>query len=207
MSNVWYTSDLHLFHRNVSYQRRNGGYWPQDKSLVTPEDVDWHNNLLAQQWDQAVSSDDTVWVLGDLTANDKNIPDAVEWIQERPGTKHLVAGNHDPVHPLHSNAHRWQAQYLEAFHSVQAFAKKSFVINGKKTPVKLSHFPWAEDGSEEVRYDEWRLRPTDDFLLHGHTHSINRFSGKEIHVGVDAWGFGPVPQAEIIDYMRSHLGN
>jgi len=37
------------------------------------------------------------------------------WISERPGVKHLIAGNHDAVHPMHPDAHRIARDYLEAF--------------------------------------------------------------------------------------------
>jgi len=39
----------------------------------------------------------------------------VSWISERPGVKHLIAGNHDAVHPMHPDAHRIARDYLEAF--------------------------------------------------------------------------------------------
>lgn len=200
---VWFTSDLHLFHRAVSYQRRYGS-WPADRSLVTEDDVAWHNTTLAENWDRVVRRDDTVWVLGDLTANDKNIHDALDWIRQRPGAKHFIAGNHDPCHPMHRDAHAWQSvymtdsrdgQYRKAFYSVQAFAKRVVKVDGGKLTLRLSHFPYeADHPGKESRFDEYRLRPVNDaLLLHGHTHSSSFLtSPTEMHIGVDAWDLTPV---------------
>ena len=35
------------------------------------------------------------------------------------------------------------------------------------------------------------------FLLHGHTHSTNKYKDRMIHVGVDAWKYKPVASHEI----------
>ena len=35
------------------------------------------------------------------------------------------------------------------------------------------------------------------FLLHGHSHSKNRYKDRMIHVGVDAWKYKPVALHEI----------
>jgi calcineurin-like phosphoesterase family protein len=146
-----------------------------------------------------VRADDQVWVLGDISVGGKaNETRALAWIAQRPGAKHLVAGNHDSCHPYRSQAYKWQRTYLEVFASVQQSAVRK--VSGQR--VLLSHFPFqgAEDGDHTVenRFEEWRLprigENTDRWLLHGHTHSPSRGGrGRQLHVGVDAHDLAPVP--------------
>jgi calcineurin-like phosphoesterase family protein len=115
-----------------------------------------------------------------------------------PGTKHLIAGNHDPCHPMHRDAHKWQAAYLQVFASVQPFARRRI----RNQDVLLSHFPYVKD-RHEARYMQYRLRDEGAWLLHGHTHqSEQRREGREIHVGLDAWDLTPVSLDTIADLMR-----
>jgi len=117
-------------------------------------------------------------------------------IAELPGTKHLIAGNHDRCHPMHRDAHNWQRRYLEVFDSVQSFARRR--IAGRQ--VMLSHFPFSGDHTFEDRYTQYRLRDEGAWLLHGHTHSMSKGEGRQIHVGADAWGMAPV-SLEVIEKM------
>lgn len=184
MTTVYYTADLHLGHRLIAGLRGFG------------EDTDAHDAALATAWDGLVGKDDHVWVLGDLTMKG-NPADALAWIVARPGVKHLVAGNHDPCHPMHRQAHKLQPRYLEAFASVQPYARRK--IDGRV--VLLSHFPFHADRGE-VRYAQYRLPDLGEFLLHGHTHSRERFtSDHELHVGLDAWDLRPVSEAEVVDHL------
>lgn len=183
---VWFTSDLHFGHRFVAGLRGFDG-------------PDEHDEVLIERWSKNVRKDDQVWVLGDLAASSPTR--ALEIVQSLPGTKHLIAGNHDNCHPMHRDSHRWQPRYLEAFSSVQPFARRR--IDG--TEVLLSHFPYAKDRNE-ARYMQYRLRDEGAWLLHGHTHQADqRLEGREIHVGVDAWDFTPVPIHTITDLMKEAL--
>ncbi|MEV5646919.1 metallophosphoesterase family protein [Nocardia sp. NPDC052254] len=185
MSEVWFLADPHIGHRLVSGLR----------GFDTPEQ---HDAGLAERWDERIGHDDQVWVLGDISVGGKG-PQlaALDWIAQRPGVKHLVAGNHDGCHPMRSEAHRWQRIYLDSFASVQQSAIRK--IDARR--VLLSHFPFHGDdeGDHTVRnrFEEWRLPATGDnagrWLLHGHTHSPVRVRGRSIHVGLDAHDLAPVP--------------
>lgn len=179
---VWFTSDLHFGHRFVAGLR---GF----------EDPADHDERLMAEWQERVSKDDQVWVLGDLAVSSP--VRALDLIQSLPGRKHLIAGNHDGCHPMHRDSHKWQPKYLTAFESVQAFARRR--IDGEE--ILLSHFPYAKDRNE-ARYMQYRLRNEGAWLLHGHTHGSERLEGREIHVGVDAWDFAPVPIHTIADLMK-----
>jgi len=184
MSGVWFTSDLHFGHRLVARHRGFG------------DDTMAHDTAIYDNWTKVVAKDDVVWVLGDLALN--SVGRALEVIGSLPGRKHLIAGNHDPCHPMHRAAHKWQRRYLEAFVSVQPFARQK--IDGQE--VLLSHFPYDKD-RHEVRYTQYRLPNEGKWLLHGHTHdAYQKREGKEIHVGVDAWELSPVSINTIVDLMR-----
>lgn len=181
---TWFTSDLHFGHRMVAGLR----------GFDTPEKHDQH---LMDQWRERVHKNDQVWVLGDLAVSSPFR--ALEIIDSLPGRKHLIAGNHDRCHPMHRDSHKWQPKYLTAFESVQAFARRR--VSGAGITL-LSHFPYSKD-RHEARYMQYRLRDEGAWLLHGHTHQADqRREGREIHVGVDAWGFAPVSLETIADLME-----
>ncbi|OQZ87914.1 hypothetical protein BST11_25465 [Mycobacterium alsense] len=202
---VWFTSDLHIGHRLCATIR---GFIPECQSLPVNErriesGVVDHDSELAGNWDAVVKPGDQVWVLGDISAGGTAAQlSALQWLSNRPGEKHLIAGNHDGVHPLHRNSHKWQPEYLKVFASVQTMARRK--INGQN--VLLSHFPYRGDHTDKDRYIQYRLRDEGLPLLHGHTHSREKYraglighngaiifrDSPTIHVGVDAWDLRPV---------------
>lgn len=192
MTQVWFTSDLHIGHKNIALTR---GFDADDA----------HDAFLALKWDAVVRPTDQVWVLGDVSMSGKhNVAPALQWIAERPGTKYLVAGNHDSCHPMHSQAHKWQRIYLEVFETVQQSAVRK--IHGHR--VLLSHFPYAAgpnaDHTTEVRYPEWRFPDRGQFIIHGHTHSRFKVWDKQIHVGVDAHDLSPVSLNWVEDVVQNY---
>ena len=217
---TWFTSDLHLHHRAMAYFRRYG-HWPADKSQVTDQDVLWHNDLLARNWDTVVGMDDQVWVLGDLTANEAHLPKALQWIQDRPGTKHLILGNHDPAHPIHRESHKWLPKYFadeagRVFSSVQSAARRRVTLtDGTRQDVLLSHFPYEGDGDSrpEDRDTQWRLRNEGLPILHGHTHTDKKLTWvyaptngefptiPQVHVGLDAWDYTPMSLQQVTELL------
>jgi len=207
MGTTWFTSDLHLGHRLVAELRGFG------------DDTAAHDAAIAAAWALVVRPEDTVWVLGDVavTSSSGGVDTVLDQIGALPGAKHLVAGNHDPVHPMHRGAWKWQARYLSVFASVQPFARlrmSTLRVDGQQVtgPVLLSHFPYAQDGrhaAEGHAVDtaaQWRLPDLGGWLLHGHTHSaVQVTDGRQVHVGVDAWGLRPATQWQIEGLMmRQH---
>lgn len=188
MGNVWFTSDLHLGHRLVAKLRGFG----EDEHSTTA-----HDAAVFDGWTACVRDDDQVWVLGDVALTDHET--ALQRIGSLPGVKHLVTGNHDPCHPMHREAHKWQRRYMDVFASVQTAARRR--IAGQD--VLLSHFPYTVDRGFEVRYSQWRLPDLGLHLLHGHTHQPERVtSPREVHVGLDAWSLAPVPLRVIQEMIK-----
>lgn len=177
---IWFTSDAHLGHKFVAELR---GF----------ASVEEHDAVLLDNWAKAVGPDDQVWVLGDLAL--ARWLEALDTLQKLPGHKHLIPGNHDKCHGMYRDSTKYLPIYLEAFESVQLFARRR--INGHS--VMLSHLPFSLDRGLEPRYVEYRLRDCGSKLLHGHTHAKSQISedGREVHVGVDAHSFAPVSLDEV----------
>lgn len=197
---IWYTADLHIGHELVARHRTRGMVLPR----YVGAEIDEHDRLLARSWDRLVGDDDHVWVLGDVSAGGAEATAfALNWIASRPGRKHLVPGNHDPVHPMHRDAYRWQSAYLQVFASVQPFARRRIAGHS----VLLSHFPYQADHTPTARFDQYRLRDCGEVLLHGHIHSRDRVKGREIHVGVDAWDLEPASGESIESIVAEIAGS
>ena len=83
---IWAIADLHL----------SLGVPNKTMDLFGPE---WTNHAqkIAQTWDEKITTGDLVLVPGDISwamRLDEARPD-LEWLEERPGTKVLIRGNHD----------------------------------------------------------------------------------------------------------------
>lgn len=165
---------------------------------VGPE---WHDEVLAANWDGVVGKNDVVWVLGDLCLSGTAVTNnALDWVKSRPGRKHLISGNHDNCFPgTNRDFAKWMPRYLEVFETVQPFARKK--IAGKN--VLMSHFPYSGDHTVTERFTQWRLPDMGEWLLHGHTHTAEKIRGKMIHVGVDAHNFTPVSMEKIFRMVSS----
>lgn len=197
---VWFTSDLHINHKLVAGKR---GFWLKDQDGVAEPNVYAHDDFLAAVWDTTVAPGDTVYVLGD-TGIGRFSQVVLPWFEARPGTKHLISGNHDPVFVGHSKWKKDMREWLEVFESVQSSA--SVKLAGRK--VLLSHFPYEEWGEGparggESRYNEFRFPDKGLPLLHGHTHGTEVAHGHSYHVGLDAHALELVPQESILEWLNT----
>lgn len=191
MATTWYTSDLHLGHPYVA-------------RLRGCEDTDQHDRRILSNLLMAVQPGDTLWVLGDISSGWKPQEErALDLLEEtlqplrqgdNPLRLHLIAGNHDSCHPLHTHAYLRQPRFLEVFDSVQS----QQVMQWQDQEVWLSHFPRPgfEHEGMESRFDELRLSVP--YLVHGHLHSAQPVTAPgQVDVGVDAWDLAPVPHARV----------
>lgn len=210
---VWFTSDLHIGHKLVAAERGFNSVTDHDEAIM--------------QTLSAVPRGDQLWILGDISVGnrgaEKRALDLLLKLKNRDRELHLIPGNHDSCHPaMNRDSHRNTRQYLEVFESVQLFARRR--IHGRT--VLLSHFPYKGDHTDYDRDREFRLQDEGAFLLHGHTHSSDVFSGegfqtdivvksetavsrrpthlpgRQIHVGWDAHR-SVVPIDEISRYIEA----
>lgn len=87
MPNVFFISDLHLFHSNILKFKKADG------SLTRPGFRDLHHMhaVIGENWCRTVKAEDKVYVLGDVTFHQ----DGLKLMRGWPGHKRLVRGNHD----------------------------------------------------------------------------------------------------------------
>lgn len=78
----YYIGDLHFGHKNcLSFDNRPF------------KDIDEHDRVLIDNWNEVVGIDDDVWILGDFSWH--NATKTIEIFNQLNGHKHLCVGNHD----------------------------------------------------------------------------------------------------------------
>lgn len=185
MAKILYTSDLHFFHRNI-IEYCDRPYRTADGQL----NVEAMNAALVSNWNDAVSDDDTVRVLGDVSFG-KKLPTA-RILKQLKGWKELIRGNHD-----------------------EGFSDKFFVDCGFQVyddrffprmlldGTVLIHSPWKDERDHAA--GAFIDRPKGSLTLCGHVHkSWARRVAPEgavfLNVGVDVRGYRPVTMEELLRY-------
>lgn len=173
----WATADWHLFHRNIRK------YEPS-----RPEDFE---NLLLQNWREAVAPEDVVYFLGDLFLGPRSLcPEIASKISALPGHKIFVRGNHDK---RLSTGFLIQCGFDRVYPLYLALPKRGWL---------LSHYPLT---NADPRYVERILETRKAFEehactlhVHGHVHSKRPFRWetpdgiKCCNVSVEVTNFRPV---------------
>lgn len=123
---VWFTSDLHFFHKNiVKYCNR---------PFNDTEDM---NNTLIKRWNALIKEDDVVFVLGDFCFG--GYDKWVSILKQLNGKIHLIQGNHDPDNVVNRLLNE---NYLESVSLM-----KLIEIDGQK--LFLCHYPMISWPNEE----------------------------------------------------------
>ena len=211
MPATWFTADHHFGHTKIIDAC--------ERPFTDAADM---NHGLVERWNEVVSYDDTVYVLGDFAMGPRseNLPIA----GKLNGYKILVPGNHDmcwpglidPTKDLVRQAIRFNKQvlaYLEAgFDEIWCRPldePNSINLPGSGTKVELCHFPYAGSNPAETRYADQMPPDRGSWLVHGHNHNSHQSrwndtprggqrNGRMINAGVDVWGWYPV-HADTID--------
>lgn len=174
MSKIFFTSDPHYGHANILK------FCPNTRKYASVEEM---NRALIARWQEQVTEEDTVYILGDVFFT--KLDEALSIMQQLPGHKHLILGNHDKV--LRNNP-----ELLACFESVSEY--KTITID--KIHVVLFHFPVAE----------WDKMHYGSYHLHGHTHGNYVHAGRALDVGVDGPATvnnGLVEWADVDRYCRT----
>jgi calcineurin-like phosphoesterase family protein len=184
---TWFTSDLHFGHANIiKYENR-----PFDS-------VDEMNEGIIERWNSMVQPSDHVWVLGDVCMG--KLRETLPLCAQLNGSKTLIPGNHDKPW----NGHKKQSTAGYEMFIIHTSGRSVWrTIQGHK--VVMDHFPYTGESNDhfEDRYEDWRPKDGGSWLLHGHVHGAWRQRGRQINVGVDAWGGFPVHEDEIIDLIAA----
>ena len=120
MSNIFFTSDNHFFHKNIRK------FCPETRKGETVEEM---NELMIQKWNDTVSLHDEVYILGDFSFGDD--AQTLTILDRLKGRLHLIKGNHD----------YWiTPETRKYFESIQDFR----VLKMDKKEISLFHYPIYE---------------------------------------------------------------
>lgn len=189
---IFFTSDPHYWHANVI------------KYCDRPfKDVEEMNEKLVYNWNSVVTENDTVYVLGDFSFAGRSVE---IYTHRLLGEKVLVPGNHDPIHPYNKHfkkkAKAGDPNYWKRFYEFNGWNVADLTttmdIPGVAV-INMSHMPYD---NADPRYVDYVPKDDGRWLLHGHTHSKSKGSGRMIHVGVDAWNFTPIHIDEIVKIIE-----
>lgn len=194
MKNTFFTSDWHYGHANII------------RLCERPfKDIHEMHSTLIENYRKAVSPNDTVYFLGDICWNPKDLP---ELLKQLPGYKVLIAGNHDKCfEQLHYanpgqpwKGKDWMSYYREAgFQHISAH--DSVYVNSSRNwanSVWLSHFPYADRNDTTQSYRKFRLnREKNKWLIHGHIHNKGFIKDNQINISVEMWDYSPVHMSSI----------
>ena len=135
---TFYISDLHFGHSNIlTYDNRPFA------------NIEQHDRQLIERWNNTVTNDDDVWILGDISWH--NAQKTIEVFSQLNGKKHLCKGNHDTG--MLGNK-ELQKMFVEICHYKE--------INlGGRTGLVLSHYPIP---CFNGHYHGW-------YHLYGHVHN------------------------------------
>lgn len=180
---TWFTADLHFGHANI-IEYENRGF----------ASVDEMNRSIIDKWNGTVGEDDTVIIVGDFAMG--KLRDTVPLANDLNGRLCLVPGNHDKCWAGRHKMSR--SMYVDAGFMILP-EEHSLLMSG--VSVKLCHFPYAGESNRHFldRYEDHRPVDKGDWLVHGHVHGAWRQKGRQINVGIDAWGGKLVSGKEITD--------
>lgn len=201
---IYFTSDQHFGHINIV---KNLG---QGRPFYN---VDHMNSCIRANWFEVVRPEDVVYVLGDSAMG--SFEETILLFADLPGEKLFIPGNHDKIGGTQSfNRNKtFRPLYEEVgFQILDDITSIGISTSYGNQEVLLSHYPYSEScgrDNAEARRDKFRkVRPINEGLplIHGHTHSSERFDAMEplqFHVGVDANNFTPVPLTDVQVWLES----
>ena len=183
MSNIWVSSDLHLGHsKNFIYEPR--GF----------ESVQEHDETIIKNWNELVSPDDDVYLLGDLMLNDNE--HGMKCLGRLNGRLHLIRGNHD-------SDERWKL-YADSWNVVELCGWATQLRISKQS-IFLSHYPTITSNCDVEKPLKARV-----LNLCGHSHTKDPFAdwdkGLIFHCEMDSNNCKPWNYEDIIKKVKEKIG-
>ena len=139
------------------------------------------DETLIRNWNETVTDDDTIYVLGDISMKIQKYD-----LNVLKGRIHVILGNHDK-----------RPNYFKQFTHILSIQDRKYIdVEGQI--IVLDHFPlhrW-----DRSHYGSWHL--------FGHCHGrLTDGVGKSLDVGVDSWQYRPVSFVNIKAAMRHKPDN
>lgn len=164
MSKIWFTSDTHGYHKNIT--RGVTDWCDASRGCRDFDTIDQMTDAIVDGINKHVLPGDVLFHLGDWTFGGQ---DKIKLFRDRILCEniHLITGNHD-LHIINKKHH--QVHFKEV---VQA---KLITID--KTIVYMSHFP-----CEDARFDKKSVH------IHGHCHGArneDNLDKNRLDVGIDS---------------------
>ena len=191
MTQHYYTADLHLCHEKVAKHR---GFYS------VPE----HDYTVIKELSEVAHSGNQIYILGDISGGGRETT-ALGMLalafMHKDADLHLIAGNHDSIHPMHRHSNRAHEKFRRVFASIDSMG----TFRHDRHKVMLSHFPYTGDRGTD-RYPEYRLNDVGKPIVHGHTHSTKKVSHSnngslQICVSLDAWDMKPVAKHQLTNII------
>jgi calcineurin-like phosphoesterase family protein len=202
--NTFVTADTHFDHPDIILHCKRPWYVNNPKYdpikpydfrdnnplMVTKESLEAHNQTLVSNWNKMVSKKDRVIIVGDFA-----FANHTKWASLLNGKKVLVMGNHDEMNQ----------ESMKSFDEVYDFGCVKKIRTGKNDENGKAY-------KEKVTFCHYAMRSWPDSWngsasLHGHGHfrMPELDSLLSFDIGVDGWGYIPVPWEAIqikIDVKR-----
>lgn len=174
---VYFTSDLHLGHKNVITLC--------NRPFSCIEEMDLE---LIHNWNRMVQRGDTVYILGDLMFRNECPPE--EYLDQLKGKKHLIVGNHD---------RKWMKQ-VDLSRYFESVGPMIFGTDGEHS-FTACHYPmmsWPGGRKSYMLFGHIHENTDMDFwpLIEKNDHMLN--------VGVDINDFAPVCFQELVLNNQRH---
>ena len=171
---LYFTSDPHFYHEKIITHTQ--------RPFHSAEQM---NKVLIQKWNEKISHNDEVYILGDLTMKGPDLASAC--LYSLKGKKHLIRGNHDGF----VDSPKFDRSI---FASISDYMEISYL----NTKFILFHYPILE----------WNGCGKGSIALHGHQHNHGNYNTENLKngirrydVGVDANHMTPVSAEEIINFF------
>lgn len=183
MGKIWLTSDLHLGH---------------DKDFIwSPrgfKSVEEHDKAIIKNWNELVSWDDEVWVLGDLVLGDSGA--GCRKLNQLAGNIRIIYGNHD-------SATRIQ-MYANIRPTILGMGL-AYILKYQGYNFYLSHYPTICTNGDKDKPLKRQI-----IGICGHSHTKNKFQdmdkGLIYHVELDAHDNKPILLDDIIEDIKNYKG-
>lgn len=187
MSEIWFTSDLHLMH-NKEFLYGPRGFSNETDMCET----------IVENWNKVVKPEDIVYDLGDIALSD--VQTAAKYIRKLNGRHMWIYGNHDTKNKM---------EYLITYCYNQLYGRGwAECIKYGKLSLYLSHYPTLTANFDDKHFNQHVIN------LHGHTHQQTNWLQLDnpfmYHVGMDSHNCMPVHIDEVVADIKNkwnELGN
>jgi calcineurin-like phosphoesterase family protein len=180
MGKIWLCSDLHFGH--------NKPFLYEPRGFKTIEE---HDETIIKNWNELISWDDEVWLLGDCMLNDNE--GGIRKLNQLAGKIYILAGNHDTSTRI---------QLYANIRPTILTMGLAYILKYQGYHFYLSHYPTLCSN-----YDNDKPLKQQMICLCGHSHTTDKFcdmdKGIIYHVELDCQENKPVLLDDIIKDIKN----